>query len=51
MAVGLVKASPCAGYGEIDPHITYRIGDVAIRFHAESARIWDGERTRVLRRA
>jgi len=49
IAVGLLKSSPCAGCDEVDP--TYRIGDVAIRFHAECARIWDEERTPVHRRA
>ncbi len=46
IVVGLVRGYPCAGCDELDPQITYRIGDVAIRFHAECAQIWDEERTR-----
>ena len=51
IAGGLVKGSPGAGCDELDPQITYRIGDVRIRFHAERARIWDEERTKIERRA
>ena len=45
--VGLVRAYPCAGCDELGPQITYLIGAVAIRFHAECQRIWDEERMKV----
>ena len=45
--VGLIRAYPCAGCDELGPQITYVIGDVAIRFHAECQRIWGKERTKV----
>lgn len=51
IVAGLVKGSPGAGCDESDPQIPYRIGDVAIRVHAECGRIWDEERPTVQRRA
>ncbi len=47
LIVGVVRGYPCAGCGELDPQMTYWIGDAGIRFHAECQRIWDEERTKV----
>ena len=47
IVVGLVRGYPCAGCDELDPQISFKIGDVMIRFHAECRRIWDEERSRV----
>ena len=45
--VGIVRGYPCAGCDGPDPDITYRKGDVGLRFHTECARIWEEERTKV----
>lgn len=47
IVVGVVRGYPCAGCDELDPQMTYWIGDVGIRFHTECERIWNEERTRV----
>ena len=44
--VGIVRGYPCAGCDGPDPEITYRKGDVGLRFHTECARIWEEERMR-----
>ncbi len=45
--VGVVRGYPCAGCDELDPQITYRKGDIGLRFHTDCQRIWEEERTRV----
>ena len=47
IVVGVVRGYPCAGCDELDPEVTYRLGDVGIRFHKECERIWNEERTQV----
>ena len=44
--VGIVGGYPCAGCDGPDPDVTYRKGDVGLRFHTECARIWEEERMR-----
>ena len=45
--IGAVRGYPCAGCDGPDPDVTYRKGDVRIRFHAGCARIWEEERSKV----
>ena len=47
LIVGVVRGYPCAGCDELDPQLTYLMGDVALRFHRECEQIWSEERTKV----
>ena len=47
IVAGVVRGYPCAACDELDPQLTYLIGDVELRFHRECEQVWNEERTKV----